>query len=78
MAGDNISEAIICEKAKQLFDELHAKAPSTSTGPVTEFFDTKGWVTRFRTRTALHIVVRHGEAAIRDRDVEEQWGKLRN
>jgi len=58
MAGDNVSEAIICEKAKQLFDELHAKVPNTSTGPVMEFSGTKQWVTSFRTRTALHIVVK--------------------
>jgi len=77
MAGDNVSEAIICEKAKQLVDALHAKVPSTSTGPVTEFFGTKGWVTGIRTRTALHIVVRHGEAAIGDRDTEEHWGKFK-
>jgi len=27
MAGDSVSEAIICEKAKQLSEELGAKAP---------------------------------------------------
>jgi len=37
MAGDSASQAIICEKAKQLFEELGAKAPSTSTGPVKDF-----------------------------------------
>jgi len=52
-AGDNVSEAIICEKTKQLFEELGARVPSTRTGPVKEFFGTKGWVTRFRTRTGL-------------------------
>ena len=62
MAGDSVSEAIICEKAKQLFEELGAKVPSTSTGPAKEFFGTKGWFTGFRKRTGLHSVVRHGEA----------------
>jgi hypothetical protein len=37
MAGDSVSQAIICEKAKQLFQKLGAKAPSTSTGPVEDF-----------------------------------------
>jgi CRISPR/Cas system-associated exonuclease Cas4 (RecB family) len=37
MAGDRVNQAIICEKAKQLFEELGAKAPSTSTGPMKEF-----------------------------------------
>jgi hypothetical protein len=31
--------------------ELGAKAPSTSTGPVNEFFGTKGWFTGFRKKT---------------------------
>jgi len=53
MAGDSVSEAIICEKAKQLFEELGAKAPRTSTGPVKKFSSTKGWFTRFRKRTGL-------------------------
>ena len=41
MAGDSVSEAIFCEKAKQMFEELVAKAPSTSTGPVKQYFCTK-------------------------------------
>ena len=53
MAGDSVGEVIICEKAKQLFKELGAKARSTSTGPGKEFFGTKGWYTRFRKRTGL-------------------------
>ena len=54
MASDSISETIICEKTKQLFEELGAKAPSSSTDPVKEFFGTKVWFTRFRKRTGLH------------------------
>jgi hypothetical protein len=34
MAGDIVSEAIICVKAKHLFEKLGAWAPSTSSGPV--------------------------------------------
>jgi len=48
MGGYSVSEAMICEKAKQLFGELGAKAPSTSTGPVKECFGTNGWFTGFR------------------------------
>jgi len=63
---------IICEKTKQLFEELGAKAPSTSTGPMKEFFGTKGWFTGFRKRMGIHSVVRHGEAASGDRDAVEK------
>jgi hypothetical protein len=51
----------VSEKAKQLFEELGAMVPSTSTGPVKEFFATKGWFTGFRKRTGLHSAVVHGE-----------------
>ena len=37
MAGGNISEAIICEKAKQLFEDLKAKTPSGSDSDVPVF-----------------------------------------
>ena len=72
MAGDSVSEAIICEKAKQLFEKLRAKVPSTNTGPVKKFFGTKVWFTGFRKRTGLHSVVRHREAASGYRDAAEQ------
>ena len=42
MAGDSVSEAIICEKAKQLLEKLGAKVPSTSTGPVKEILAPRG------------------------------------
>ena len=73
MKGDSVSEVIICEKAKQLFEELGAKASIISTGHVKEFFfGTKWWFTRFRKRTGLHSVVRHGEADSGYREAAEQ------
>ena len=38
MEVGSVSEAIICEKAKQLFEEFGPKSPSTSTGPVKVLF----------------------------------------
>ena len=75
MAGDSVCEVIICEKAKQLFEELRAKAPSTRTGPVKELSGTKDWYTGFRKRTGLHSVLRHGEAVRRNRDAADQHRK---
>jgi hypothetical protein len=68
MAGDSVSEAIICEKPKKLFEEFGAKVPSTSTGPVKDFFGTMWWFTGIRKRAGLHSIVRHGEAASGDRN----------
>jgi hypothetical protein len=46
MIGDSVSEAIICEKVKPLFEELGAKAPNTRAGHVKEFFCHQGVVYR--------------------------------
>ena len=35
MAGDSVSEVIICEKAKQLFEELSAKAKAVGLERIT-------------------------------------------
>lgn len=59
MVGDNISEAIICEKAKQLFGDIKQNAPgSHSEG---EFKASRGWFDNFKKRAGIHNVVRHGE-----------------
>jgi len=64
MAGDSMSDAIIYEKAKQLFDDLKVIAPSGSDSVVSVF---KGWITSFQRRNRLHSVVRHNEAASADK-----------
>jgi hypothetical protein len=38
MVDDGASAAVICEKAKQLFEELSPKAPSTSTILIVHLF----------------------------------------
>ena len=53
MAGDSVSEAIIHENVKQLFQKLGAKAPSQYWSREGDF-GTKGWFTGFRKRTGLH------------------------
>ncbi|XP_053235637.1 uncharacterized protein LOC128409319 isoform X1 [Podarcis raffonei] len=61
-AGDSISESIICEKALQLHADLIANAPGPS-AEIESFKASHGWFERFKRRTGIHSVVRHGEAA---------------
>ncbi|XP_037012857.2 zinc finger MYM-type protein 5 isoform X1 [Artibeus jamaicensis] len=69
LAGDSISEAIICEKARQLHADLLKDKPGTS-GESTEVFKAShGWFDKFKKRTGIHSVVKHGE--VNDGDVEE-------
>jgi len=44
-------------------NDLLEKTPRMSTDEDTSFKASKGWFEKFKTRTAIHSVVRHGEAA---------------
>ncbi|CAI5779200.1 transposable element-derived 1-like [Podarcis lilfordi] len=62
LAGDSISESMICEKALYLHAELIRNTPGASTeGEV--FKASRGWFDNFKRRSGIHSVVRHGEAA---------------
>ncbi|XP_066471611.1 uncharacterized protein [Tiliqua scincoides] len=62
-AGDRVTEAVICEKAKALHADLIQQEPGTSAEPEV-FKASRGWFERFKTRSGIHSVVRHGEAAL--------------
>nr|XP_053637938.1 tigger transposable element-derived protein 1-like [Cherax quadricarinatus] len=66
LAGDSLMTSIICEKARQLHDDLVKKLPTTSTN-ICEFKASKGWFERFKNRSGIHSVTRHGEAASSDK-----------
>jgi len=73
LAGDSISEAIICEKAKRLHDDLKQDTPGTSDSKSDEFKASRGWFDRFKKRSGIHSVVRHGEAASSNKDTAEKF-----
>ncbi|XP_023239129.1 tigger transposable element-derived protein 1-like [Centruroides sculpturatus] len=62
LAGDSVSEAIICEKAKNLYNDLLIQTPSPSADRQ-DFKARRGWFDKFRRRTGIHSVIRHGEAS---------------
>ncbi|KAM6467107.1 uncharacterized protein PHA67_012646 [Liasis olivaceus] len=55
LAGDSVSEAIICEKARKLHSDLLQKNPSTSAASE-EFKASRGWFEKFRRRSGIHSV----------------------
>ena len=78
LAGDSISETIICEKAKRLYDNLKQDSPGTS-NQSNEFKASRRWFNRFKQRSGIHSVVRHGEAASADKDAAEKFvGEFKN
>nr|XP_053657401.1 tigger transposable element-derived protein 1-like [Cherax quadricarinatus] len=75
LAGDSIMQSIICEKARQLHNDLVKKVPATS-GDACDFKASKGWFERFKKRSGIHSVVRHHEAASSDKKAAEKFEEL--
>ncbi|XP_068242263.1 tigger transposable element-derived protein 1-like [Palaemon carinicauda] len=69
LAGDSVTETIICEKASRIYDDLKrkqaAKKGETSI-PAETFKTSRGWLDNLKKWTGIHSVVRHGEAASSD------------
>ena len=85
LAGDSISEAIICEKAKALYADLLRQVAGSSKEEQVEFKASRGWFEKFRKRTGIHSVVRHREAVSSDaaaaaaeiKEMLQNWEKVR-
>ena len=73
LAGDSISEPIICAKAKALYLDLVKKTPGTTSEDEDAFKASRGWFENFRKRTGIHSVARHGEAASSDTAAAEKY-----
>uniref|UniRef100_A0A8C5W8W6 HTH CENPB-type domain-containing protein n=1 Tax=Leptobrachium leishanense TaxID=445787 RepID=A0A8C5W8W6_9ANUR len=61
LAGDSVSEAMISEKAWKLHSDLLQQNPSTSSLS-DEFKASRGRFEKFRKRSGIHGVIRHGES----------------
>ncbi|XP_064087280.1 tigger transposable element-derived protein 1-like [Macrobrachium nipponense] len=67
LAGDTVTESIICEKACVIYADLKKEEASTSEGGAEDMFKaSRGWFDNFKKRSGIHSVVRHGEAASAD------------
>ncbi|XP_028575874.2 uncharacterized protein LOC114592144 isoform X1 [Podarcis muralis] len=71
LAGDSISESMICEKALRLHADLVRNIPGASEGEI--FKASRGWFDNFKRRSGIHIAARHGEVAIANREDADQF-----
>ncbi|XP_050079802.1 tigger transposable element-derived protein 2-like [Anopheles maculipalpis] len=53
LQGETVTQPIICEKAKRIFNELVEKMPLPSNGKVEAFKASNGWFERFKQRTGI-------------------------
>ncbi|GFS99560.1 HTH CENPB-type domain-containing protein [Nephila pilipes] len=79
MAGDSVSEAIICEKAGAIFQDLKRDVTETegeSSQGGEGFKTSHGWFDKFKKRSGIHSVIRHGEAPSGDIKAAENFIKV--
>lgn len=74
--GDSVTETIISEKATAIFNDLVTEDAGEGTAdqePHPEFKASRGWFEKFKKRTGIHSVVRHGEASSSDQKGAEEF-----
>ena len=72
LVGDSVSGDGIFTKAREVYVDLVKKDPSMNPEGF-DFKASRGWFEKFRKRSGIHSVVRHGEAASSDKDGAEQF-----
>jgi len=72
LAGNSVSEGMICEKARRLHDDMVKKYPGTN-GDTDDFKASRGWFEKFKKRSGIHSVVRHVEAASANQKAAEEF-----
>ncbi|KAM9457481.1 tigger transposable element-derived protein 1-like [Clarias gariepinus] len=70
LAGDNVTENLICEKAKALYADLLSKQPCTSTENEQDFKASRGWFDNFKKRSGIHCL-KNREAASLDSEAAD-------
>ena len=73
LRGDSVGESIICEKARVLHADLLKKQPGTGSEEDVTFKASRGWFEKFKRRTGIHSVLRHGEASSSDTAAAEEY-----
>ena len=78
IAADTVTETIICEKATAIFNDLVTRDADAGEGtsaqePRPDFKALRGWFEKFKRRTGIHSVVRHGEASSADQKAADEF-----
>ncbi|KAJ7303223.1 hypothetical protein JRQ81_012159 [Phrynocephalus forsythii] len=73
LAGDMVTENLICEKAKALYTDLLSRLPATSSDNEEGFKASRGWLENFKRRSGVRSVVKHREAASLDAKAAEAF-----
>ncbi|GFS93895.1 HTH CENPB-type domain-containing protein [Nephila pilipes] len=79
LAGESVSEAIICEKAGAIFQDLKrdvTEMEGESSQGGEGFKASRGWFDNFKKRSGIRSVIRHVEASSADIKAAENFIKV--
>ena len=76
LAGDSVSD-IICEKARRLHDDL-VKSYTDMSADTDNFKASRGWFEKFKKKSGIHSVMRHGEAESVNQEASEEFIQVFN
>ena len=71
----NIGESFVCEKALETYDDPVKENPWTN-DDFFEFKARRGWFEKFKNRSKIHNVIRHGEPASLNKEAAEKFVKF--
>jgi hypothetical protein len=74
MAGDTMTQEMICSKARMIYENLKKNVAGHSTAEAEEEFKgSRGWFEKLKRRSGIHSVIRHGEGASADKEKAEKF-----
>jgi hypothetical protein len=76
MAGDTVSQEMICSKARMIYENLKKNVAGHSTAEAEEEFKgSRGWFEKFKRRSGIHSVIRHGEGGSANKEEAEKFAR---
>ena len=76
MAGDTLTQEMICSKARMIYENLKKNVAGHSTAEAEEEFKgSRGWFEKFKRRSGIHSVIGHGEGASANKEEAEKFAR---
>jgi phosphoribosylformylglycinamidine (FGAM) synthase-like amidotransferase family enzyme len=76
MAGDTMTQEMICGKARMIYKNLKKNVAGCSTAEAEEEFKgSRGWFEKFKRRSGIRSVIRHGEGPSANKEEAEKFAR---
>jgi hypothetical protein len=76
MTGDTMTQEMICSKARMIYENLKKNVAGQSTAEAEEEFKgSRGWFEKFKRKSGIYSVIRHGEGASANKEEAEKFAR---